>query len=195
MRPGRRFYTFHATFADVPEVQALAASARQRLAELPGLDVVPGQWIHLTMQGIGFADEVTDDDLKAITEATRGHLATISPVTISIGPPVVADEGIACWVTPARALDPVRDAIRAGIGDVWGPEQVPEVAQWTAHVSAAYANTDGPGEPFQAVLDGLDDVATVTVEAIDLIKLGRDQHVYEWETIARLRLGDNAATL
>jgi hypothetical protein len=47
-RPGRRFYIVHATFAGAPAVQALAAKARDRLAGLPGLDLIPGQWLHLT---------------------------------------------------------------------------------------------------------------------------------------------------
>jgi 2'-5' RNA ligase len=190
MRPGRRVYTFHVTFAGIADMQQLAASARERLAGLPGLDPVPASWLHLTMQGIGFADEISDADLKAIADAARGRLATINPITISVGPPEVADEGIACWMRPARALDPVRDEIRAAIGDVWGPASVPEGAEWTAHVSVAYANADGPGDPYEAALSGLDDVASFTVDAVDLIKLGRDQHVYEWESIARLPLKD-----
>jgi 2'-5' RNA ligase superfamily len=144
-RPGRRFYTVHATFAGAPAVQALAAKARDRLAGLPGLDLIPRQWLHLTMQGIGFADEVSDADLSAIIAAAKPRLAVLSPVTVAIGPPVVAGEGVTCWASPPRALDPVRGAVRAGIADAWGPERVPEAAEWSAHVSVAYASADGPG--------------------------------------------------
>ncbi|MCW2929814.1 MAG: hypothetical protein JWM19_776 [Actinomycetia bacterium] len=189
MQPGRRIYTVHATFRDQPPMQELAAKARDRLAGLPGLDLIPGEWLHLTMQGIGFTDEVDDADLKAIMTAARPKLASVSPVTVSLGPAAVADEGVTCWATPPRALDPARDAVRAAIGDVWGPGRVPEAAGWTAHVSVAYANADGPGDRYEAALSGLDDVATVTVEAVDLIRLGRDLHLYEWETVERLPLG------
>jgi hypothetical protein len=51
--PGRRMYTFHVTFEDQPAVQEPAAEARQRLAGLDGLDLVPGRWLHLTTQGVG----------------------------------------------------------------------------------------------------------------------------------------------
>jgi 2'-5' RNA ligase len=192
-RPGRRFYTFHVTFNDQPEVQALAAAARDRLAGLPGLDLIPAQWLHLTMQGVGFADEVTDEDVVAITAAARSALAGVAPVTVSIGPPVAVGEGITCHASPADALDPVRNAVRAGIGDVWGPEKVLEAAEWTPHVSVAYASEDGPAEPFEAALGGLADTATATVRAVDLIKLGRDNRLYEWETMASLPLGAYAA--
>jgi hypothetical protein len=192
MRPGRRVDTFHVTFDGLPPVRALAAAARRRLAGLPGLDLVPDEWLHLTMQDVGFSDEVTGADLDAIIAAATGSLGALAPVTVTIGPPVLAGEGILCWVTPAGALDPVRDAVRAAISDARGPAQVrdsAEWARWTPHVSLAYANADGPAEPFEAVLDGFTDVATVTVRAVDLIRLGRDRHMYEWEPIARLPLG------
>jgi 2'-5' RNA ligase len=185
---GSRFYTVHATFADSPAVQALAAKARDRLAGVDRLDLVPGEWLHLTMQGIGFADEVDLADLEAIVTAARVRLADVAPVTVAIGAPVLASEGVTCWASPPRALDPVRDAVRAGIADVWGAERVPEAAEWSAHVSVAYAAADGPGEPIEAALGGLDDTAGATVSAVDLIRLGRDRQMYEWETLARLPL-------
>jgi hypothetical protein len=141
------------------------------------------------MQGIGFTDEVSDDDLSKIITAARERLAAVAPVTVKIGPVIVADEGIACRTAPAGALDPVRDAVRAAIGDIWGSSQVPETAEWTPHVSVAYASADGGGARFEAALTGLDDVAEVTVSAVDLIRLGRDRHVYEWETVERFPLG------
>ena len=189
---GRRFYTVHATFADAPEVQALAAKARDRLAGVPSLDLVPGQWLHLTMQGIGFTDEVDDADLSAIITAAGKQLAAVPPVTVAIGPPVVAGEGVACWASPPRALDPVRDAVRAGIASAWGPDRVPEAEEWSAHVSVAYASADGPGEPIETALGGLADIAESTVRTVDLIRLSRDRRMYEWETVERLPLGGAA---
>jgi hypothetical protein len=139
-------YTVHATFAGAPAVQALAAKARDRLVGVPGLDLIPGEWLHLTMQGIGFADEVSDADLSAVITAAKARLAVVPPVTVAIGPPVVAGEGVTCWASPPRALDQVRDAVRGGTANAWGPGRVQESADWSAHVSVAYASADGPGE-------------------------------------------------
>jgi hypothetical protein len=196
MWPGRRVDTFHVTFDGLPPVTALAAAARSRLAGLLGLDLVPDEWLHLTMQDVGFSDEVTGTDREAIIAAATTSLAALPPVTVTTGPPVLAREGILCWVAPAGALDPVRDAVRAAISEVRGSNRVPdsaEWARWSPHVSLAYANADGPAEPFRAALDGCTDVATVTVRAVDLIRLGRDRQMYEWEPIARLPLGGTAA--
>jgi hypothetical protein len=41
----------------------------------------------------------------------------------------------------------------------------------------------------EAALEGEDTVVAVTVGAVQLIRLGRDQHVYEWETCATVPLG------
>ena len=63
------------TFARHPAVGDLAARAQARLAGLPGLDLIPAPWLHLTMQGIDFTDEVPDADIAAIIEGARERLA------------------------------------------------------------------------------------------------------------------------
>ena len=187
--PGARCYTFHFTFQDQPAVQEHAARARARLEALPGLDLVPGKWLHLTTQGIGFAGTVSDDDLDAVTSAARNRLAAVAPARVSVGPPVIASEGIACWVGPDGVLDPARDALRAAIAAVRGSDLVPEGPDWTPHVSVAYSNASGPADIYETALDGQADAAAVTLGAVRLIRLGRDGHVYEWDTIATLPLG------
>lgn len=187
-RPGARFYTFHFTFADEPAVQEMAAKARAQLAAVPWLDMVPGEWLHCTTQGIGFADEVSAADLASIADAASGRLAVVPAAVVTLSAPHAASEGVACSVGPAGGLDPARDALRSGIADVWGPARVPETAEWIPHVSVAYANADGPAAPVDEVLvDGQG--VTVTLRTVDLIRLGRDDRVYEWETIASVPLG------
>jgi hypothetical protein len=80
----------------------------------------------------------------------------------------------------------MRAAVRAGIAEVWGAARVPEPAGgFTAHVSLAYSNTDGPSEPCEAALAAMAPrSAMVELGAIRLIALGRDGHLYRWETIA-----------
>lgn len=187
--PGRRFWTFHVTWQDVPEVQEHMAKARARLAGVPGLDLVPGEWLHLTTQGVGFDGEVGAADLSAIVAAVRARLAAILPVPVEVGPPVAASEGVACWVGPARALDTVRDALRAAIADVRGLERLPESPDWTPHISAAYSSVTGPADTVEAALGGEDGTAHTTVKAVQLIRLGRDRRAYEWDSAVTLPLG------
>src|SRR5215469_3958600 len=166
-QPGRRMYTWHVTFGDQPAVQDLAARARDLLRDVPGLDLIPGRWLHLTTQDVGFSDEVSADDLTAITAAARSRLAAVRPAAVTIGPARVLGEGIGCDAHPAAALSPARDAVRAAIGDVRGRARVPA----------------------EAALAGFDVAAAITVSEIKLILLGRDEHVYQWETQATVSLG------
>ena len=184
-QPGSRLYTFHFTFAAQPAVQELAAQAREQLAAFAWLDPVPGEWLHCTTQGVGFAGEVSEADLSAIADAARARFATVAAAAVTITAPHAAGEGALCDVVPAGSLDRARDAARAAIADVWGADRVPEAPEWTPHVSVAYANADGPADPVDAALTGIQP-ATAILSALDLIRLGRDRHVYEWETIASI---------
>jgi hypothetical protein len=79
-RVGRSLYTWHVTFNDQPAVHQLAADYAPVLNDLPTLDPVPVRWLHLTMQGIGFTDEVDRADVDAITDAARDRCAAIADV-------------------------------------------------------------------------------------------------------------------
>ncbi len=103
-RVGRRMYTWHVTFASHPEVSELAARVQARLAGLPGLDLIPGQWLHLTMQGIGFTDDVPEDDITLIVEGARKHLAAVPVPRVTVGPARVVGKGIAFEVAPQDGL-------------------------------------------------------------------------------------------
>jgi len=188
-RHGRRMYYWHVTFPEAPEVQALAAAARERLAALPGMDLVPAQWLHLTTQAIGFTDEVGDGDLAAIAGAARRRLARVAPPQVVIGPARVITEGIVCDARPAGSLTPARDALRGAIGDVRGPARVPGRSEWWPHVSLGYASAAGPAGPFEAALAGFTGVAPHTVSSIQLVRLGRDHHLWEWDVCATVPLG------
>jgi hypothetical protein len=50
------------------------------------------------------------------------------------------------------------------------------------------ASAAGPAGPFEAALAGFTDVAAHTVSAIRLIRLGRDDHLWEWDVCATVPL-------
>jgi hypothetical protein len=62
-RVGRHLYTWHVTFEGQTDLHRLVRAYQARL-DLPGLDLVPVAWLHLTMQGVGFTDEVAGQDLR-----------------------------------------------------------------------------------------------------------------------------------
>lgn len=192
-RSGRRLYTWHFTFGGNPAVGDVAARYQARLAGLPGLDLVPARWLHLTTQGVGFTDEVSDGDVEAIIGAARQRLAGLSPAAVTFGPARVTAESILLDVTPEGGLRAVRDGLRVAISDAWSPDRVPEAQEWTPHVSVAYSSMTAPAGPYAAALADCADSAQCLIGAVQLIVLGRDEHVYEWTTRADIVLSLPAA--
>lgn len=185
-RQGRSFYTWHVTFADQPAASQLAADYAPALEGLPVYDPIPPQWLHLTTQGVGFTDEIDRGDLNAIVEAVQRRLAQLEPFTITIGPAFIDPEALSMPVLPVEPVAQLRDAIRAGIGDVWGSENVPEnAAGFRPHVSLGYSNQAAPAQP---AIDELarhpQHSAEITVTAASVIDLNRDNKMYEWTEIA-----------
>ena len=186
-RAGRSMYTWHVTFEDQPGLHDLVKGYQKVLAPLPGLDVIPIRWLHLTMQGIGFTDEVAPQEVADIAEAARKRLATCQPVPLSLGSTQVDPEAILLHVSPSGALNPVRDGVRAAIADVRGRSRVPETEDWTPHVSIAYSNSDGPAAPYAKALSTATSAPVdLTVSAVNLIELSRDTHLYQWTTKAEV---------
>src|SRR5262249_1690536 len=91
-RPGwsddSQFYTWHLTFENGTELHRLVADYQRKLGELPGLALVPQSGLHLTMQGIGFVDQVSDDVVTAITGAVRRRLRDRAPFALLFRPAV-----------------------------------------------------------------------------------------------------------
>jgi 2'-5' RNA ligase len=190
-RIGRSSYTWHVTFADRPDVRELAERYEPVLAQLPMLDPVPPRWLHLTLQGIGFTDEVAEADVDDIVSAARTRCAELAPFTVTIGPAHVDPETIQLPVHPVESLVDLRRAIRHAIADVLGGHGVPEAEDgFRPHVSLAYANSAGPAGTAAEALAGHDAfTAEVTIAAVALINLNRDNQAYEWTEVASVALG------
>jgi 2'-5' RNA ligase len=186
-RVGRRMYTWHVTFEGQTQLHDLVNAYQSELASLPGLDLIPLRWLHLTMQGVAFTDEISETELSGIVAATRKRLASQPPVVLNVGPAFVDPEAIMFDVEPTDALDPVRASIRSAVTEIQGT--VGESEQWTPHISLAYSNSDGPAAPFIDALNKVTDPpVTVTVAAVHLITLSRDTHLYQWTTEAEVLL-------
>lgn len=186
--PGTRFYTWHLTFAQSPDVHRIAGQYRKALAPVGGLDLVPDAWLHLTMQGVGFTEQVEEGDLLAILAAARRNLSEIGPFDIELDRPVFTPEAIRWDPVPAQPVVALRLAIRRAIGEAWA--EVPEVEEgFSPHVTIAYCNTRGPAAPVLAALaTPPGDPVNARVTHADLIVLGRDRKMYEWETYASVPL-------
>ncbi|WP_161962258.1 2'-5' RNA ligase family protein [Nocardioides speluncae] len=192
-RAGRAFYTWHITFDRATDVHRVVQTCQQRLAAISGLDPIPPQWLHLTVQGIGFRDEIEADVLDQIVAAAAERCASLTAFQVSIRDLSIEPEVVRFEVKPVEPLARLRSELRSAIADVLGSADVPESADgFRPHLSVAYSNADGvPLSDIVAAL-GNDETCTASarVEAASLLALNRDQHCYQWTVRARTELAD-----
>ncbi len=187
---GRSFYTWHATFEASPGASALVDHYAPLLEQFPGLDPVGISGLHLTMQGLGFADEVTRDDAELIASHVHSRLSDAKPFTVRIGPAHVDPETVQMAVSPLDGFTKARTAIREAIGDVWGEGNVPEKAEgFHPHVTLAYSNSAGSSVELDAALKAFPPLSqSIEVKNISLIDLNRDSKRYEWTELTKVDL-------
>ncbi len=194
---GRRAYTFHITFDDdsavdgIADLRRLTSKYQQALSALPGLDMVPLGWLHLTMQNVGFTDEVGEADARGVLAGARDRCSELPPFELTLGQAEVRSEAVAFRPVPAEPVCQLRDAVWAAIMSVRGvvPEAPEHAHGFEPHVSIAYSNTDAPSEPVADAIERVaSEAAVVTVRAAQLIVLDRDERVYRWTTFGDVAL-------
>ncbi|MBO4270737.1 2'-5' RNA ligase family protein [Microbispora triticiradicis] len=188
---GRSCYAWHFLVGDQPALREFAARLRPHLEEAGVFDPVPFEWLHMTLQDVGFTDEVSDGDLTAISTAAAERVASLHPISVELGPAVVGTEGVYLPVRPAEGVAAVRRGIRESLAKVWGKDHVPETEDpFYPHVSLAYANTSGaPLAPIREALSPHAEIAPVTLTRVSLIDLNRDEGMYRWTLITAPPLG------
>jgi len=190
---GQRALTWHLTFEGQTAFHRLVEVYQQALTPFPGLEPVPVPWLHLTMQGIGFTSDVATEDVARIKTAVRERLADLPSPAPTFGQVIVADEAV---VLPPdgegeETIRAVREAIRAGIGSVWGAGKVPESSShFRPHVSIAYSNRTQEAAPIvNAIAEAGEQSVGLDVSTVSLIVIHRDRKVYEWEVVSEVPIG------
>jgi 2'-5' RNA ligase len=180
------FYWF-LTFEDKPELHDLATKCAGRLADLP-YDVVAQRGLHLTIDRIGMASEISLDavhDIADIVEST---------------PPVGAFEVHAGWlsgtpgalgllVDPRDTIDAIAEGVRAA-AKLISPATAPEESSSHPHITIAYANARRDIGSLFHVVESLHSLPPVkiAVNSIDLVQLSRRRGHYAWTLLRRITL-------
>ncbi|MFI6742116.1 2'-5' RNA ligase family protein [Nonomuraea sp. NPDC050451] len=194
-RPGRLVYTWHLTFEHAPELHELARRYQDALAAIEGHNLIAAQWLHLTVQGVGFVDEVPDKQLDQIIEAVAARLGQLAPIELTFQRPVVIGEAVVLAPTPTDPVHQIWNEIREGIAEVTGnaPTAAEQAKGFRPHVSLTYFNTPGPAKPYIDALNAVDaDVVSVNVDQVALIVQSRvlePEWVYRWNLRTTVPLG------
>lgn len=188
-RPGRRMYTFFFTLSDIPEIaQRITAHYASALAA-PYLDLIPPEWLHLTVQGVGFTDEVSDDEITILLEELRQRCLAFPPIVIAPDAPVVAEEGVVLKVGPLDDARKLRRTVRTVLTEVRDPSKLDGGEVFTPHLTLAYSNSDGPAMQIAGNLDGLPRLPVdLSFTQLQLVSLGRDRQMYEWDVVGNVAL-------
>jgi 2'-5' RNA ligase len=186
-RPGRELYHWHMLFHDQPKVHELVAAAQKKLAGLEGLDMIDMPWLHMTTYVVGFADEVLDSAVEAMTADTRRRLSRVAPIEVSLGRVAYGSNAIVLAVEPPDALSPVLDAVRAATRAA-GCEGHTDTDPWLPHVSVAYSNATIPAAPVIAALGRWLPKTEITIRSISLVSQTQIGQSWQWRPVAEVHL-------
>lgn len=193
---GRHFYACHLTLDDQPQLRELITGYQHALTDVDSIDLIPPQWLHMTMQGIGFIDEISAEDLVAVDLALTAELATIKPPAVEFRCLTVHPEAVYLKAHPPEALYPLRSKMHDAVVSVLGPsraEAAPDRATFLPHVSVGYVNRDSETEPIAAALRRLTPrTVHVTFANAELLEYHRDHHMYEWTSATPIPIGQSA---
>jgi 2'-5' RNA ligase len=188
--PGQAQLYWHVLMRDQPQVCALAAVARQRLAGFAGLHPAPERWLHLTLLRVGLADGIGQASLEAMVGHARERLGPAAPVTATLGPVLYRPAAVALEVGPGGVLDPVRAAIEAaaaaaGLGP---PGDGPAGDPWIPHVTVAYSTEDQPDDPIIAALGRELPAGQITIDSVSLVAQHGPEREWAWQPLVTIAL-------
>lgn len=95
----RNVYTWHLTFEHAQNLHEHVWRYQEALTG-SRLHLVPPEWLHLTMQALGFTDEISDTDRDAAVRSVSTAVRPLQAFTLTFGPPTVRTEAIAIHPTP-----------------------------------------------------------------------------------------------
>jgi 2'-5' RNA ligase len=171
-----------------PEAAALAALGQARLHGLPGLDLVPHEWLHMTTLIAGYTNEIPADQVEAMTAHARRLLAATDPVTITLSRVLYHPRAIMLAASPVEALQPVLAACREATRSETGRDGRLHRDPWIPHMTLAYGNSAQPAAPAIEALGRDLPADKVTVQSVSLISQTLRQK-WTWELVAEVPLG------
>ena len=193
-KEGRHFYACHLTFEDQPQLQRLVHTYQHTIQNLDSLDPIPQQWLHLTMQGIGFLDEISEEEIKTAKESLIQYLGEIAQPIVTFQHPTIQKEALYLRAEPKEALFELRMCMYRAVVSVLGPDRLsdpePTLETFGPHVSFAYVNAETPASALEPVLQEVQaNPVTVTFSQASLLEFHRDNRMYEWPHATPIPIG------
>lgn len=167
-------------------VTELAGQAHRRIAGIPGLDLVPPRWLHLTTLTSGPADDISPGPLAAMIEEAQYLLAAIGPITITLGRVLYHPRAVMLDAGPAGPFEPVIEAIQTATRHA-GSSTALYHDPWRPHITLAYSNAIRPAAPVIRALGRSLPAREVTIRSVSLVTQSPGQR-WTWDLVADLPL-------
>ncbi|WP_461474149.1 2'-5' RNA ligase family protein [Microbacterium sp. HJ5] len=185
--PGSRYLTFHLTFEHARSLHKASRFIDDELTGVTAVDLVPAEWLHLTMTGVGFVADVDDEAQRAMIETVFSHTARVATDPLHFTRAFVYPEGFGLATEPAGWLEELKAIQTEAVGKV---RDVHGDGPFQPHVSLAYFSGDAPLPAIERAIRTLP-FTDIVVEhpRLSLIELNRDEHVYTWKVRHQVTLG------
>lgn len=186
--PDRPRVLWYLTFEDAARLGS-AVEPYEAALRAAGADVVPPQWLHLTVTDVGFADAIDDWTLSAARDSVRRAVRERPPLRLELGPVGALPGAVVLPAQPAEPLRKLRQIVRRSTSEVGiaAPDDID--GRYWPHVSLCYVNerTD-----HQALWDVLRSHPGATVEArcsrLSEVLVSRREGHYQWEVLGTVPL-------
>jgi len=184
-------FWWYLTFDDHPALQAAIPRIQRALELSEAVDLVPPEWLHLTLQEVGFVDAVPQAHVGAVCEAAR-HLSGLGPLELSLGPLETMHSAVVLEAGPADDLSRLRTELHRATTAVMGPSVPahPTGGEFRPHVTLGYLNRDCearevlPDEARSLV----EPIPRVPVRHVTLVAVSRSVGGYRWEPQGKVAL-------
>lgn len=174
------------TVADQPALHSRVAAYHRLLAPFPALEPILPQWLHLTVQGVRFLDELRPEVAGQLTRLLDQAFGATTPFEVRVEHPVVSSDSVLMPVRPIGPLAALRDRIRELLGSLPGCDELfvlpGQHEAFDPHISIAYAGGPVPRADVERTLAGYaGEPVPMTISHFSVMTLNRSQRKYHWQ--------------
>jgi 2'-5' RNA ligase len=187
--PGRGQLYWHVLLGEDPEVRRLASEAQRRLAGIPGLDMTPPRWLHMTLLIIGFSDEFTSSQVDMMVSEAARLLRSMAPMSVTLSRILYHPEAVAVAAHPADALAPLLQAVQAATHTAKARAGVVAHEPWSPHITVAYSSEVRSAAPVIAALGKELSPRQITIRTVSLVNQDGPEYMWDWRPIADVTVG------
>jgi 2'-5' RNA ligase len=185
---GREDYYWH-VLPGAEMVREHLANPYRELVERPGLVPVRPEWMHIAVQSLAPAAEITGTELATISRLVRGTCRGIPPFTVTAGRAEVWETSVVCPVRPAYMLRYLQHAISRASQEVTGGRCGAASPVYCPHLTLARAVTHVDSGPVRAWLSDCDAAeVALRVTGLVLVAQRHDRKEVTWRVIDNVDL-------